>query len=147
MDNKEAKEVSFQEVDNSIRYKYKDSRLMSASRDGYDYISEHIVMTYRKTKSLRETGKICGDISTVAVRSILKKCGETLRKPGGRVWTKLTDDDVRYIRGHECMNNRIFIKVAKELSKSATERFGKETKVSSETIRNIWKHKTHKNVI
>ncbi len=144
---KEAKEINFQQIDESIRFKYKESRLMSASRDGYQYISEHIVKTYRETKSLRETGKICGDISTVAVRSILKKCGEELRKPGGRVWSKLTDDDVRYIRSNTYMNNKAFIRVAKELSITATERLGKKTNISSETIRNIWKNKTHKGVI
>lgn len=144
MDSK--KEVNFQQIDEKIRFKHRESRLMSAERDGYEYISEHIVMVYRETKSLRETGERCGNISTVAVRSILKKCNEVLRKPGGRVWSKLTDDDVKYIRSHTTMNNRVFIRVAKELSKSATKRVGKKMNISSETIRNIWKGKTHKGV-
>lgn len=140
------REINFQSIDDKTSYRQKEARLMAASREGFEYISEHIVKVYRETKSLRETGKRCGDISTIAVRSVLAKCGEPLRKPGGRVWSKLTEDDVRYIRSFEYMNNQLFINVANELSESATKRTGKPTKISSETIRDVWKRKTHKEV-
>jgi hypothetical protein len=140
------KEIDFKSIDARTNYRQKEARLMAASRDGFQYISEHIVKVYRQTRSLRETGKKCGDISTIAVRSVLSKCGETLRKPGGRVWSKITDDDVRYIRSQPYMNNQIFIRIAQELSETATKRMGKPTKISSETIRDVWKKKTHKEV-
>jgi hypothetical protein len=139
-------EIDFQSIDEKTKFKYQPAREMAAIRDGYKYISEHIVMVYRETRSLRETGKRCGGVSTIAVRSVLAKCGEMLRHPGGRVWSKLTEDDVKYIRSWKYMNNQIFIKVAKELSESATKRMGKPIKISSETIRDVWKRKTHKEV-
>lgn len=138
--------INFQQIDEKTSYRQKDSRLMAAHRDGYESISEHIVMTYRETQSLRETGKRCGDISTIAVRAVLSKCGEILRKPGGRVWSKLSEDDVRFIRSQPYVNNQIYIKLAKEMEVRITERLGKPTKISVETIRDVWRKKTHKNV-
>ena len=140
-------EIDFQHIDKKTRFKHYDSRIMAASRDGYNYISEHIVMVYRETQSLRETGKRCGDISTIAVRAVLSKCGEILRNPGGRVWSKLADEDVLYIRSQPYVNNQIFISLSKEIQKRISERTGEETTISVETIRDVWKRKTHKETI
>lgn len=137
-------EIDFQYIDDRINYKHEESRLMAARRDGYEYISEHIVQTYRKTQSLRETGKICADISTIAVRAVLTKCKETLRSPGGRVWSKLSKEDVDYIRNQPIVSNKIFRRIAKELGITITKRTGVETTISIETIRDVWKRKTHK---
>lgn len=140
------KKLNFKDIDRKIRYKNKELRLMAANRDGYTYISEHIVMTYNDTKSLRETGKQCGDISTIAVRSVLSKCKIELRSPGGRVWSKLSEEDVRYIRSFEYTNNKIFMDITKEVESRMTKRTGENVTISIETIRDVWKKKTHKSV-
>lgn len=139
-------EINFKEIDKKARYRHKEKREMAAHRDGYDSISEHVVMVYRETQSLRETGKICGEISTIAVRAVLSKCSEVLRSPGGRVWSKLSEDDVRFIRSHSFMNNRIFKSIAKDIGDKITKETGTETTVSVETIRDVWKNKTHKGI-
>lgn len=139
-------EINFKEIDKKARYKHKEKREMAAYRDGYDSISEHVVKTYRKTQSLRETGRICGEISTIAVRAVLSKCGECLRSPGGRVWSKLSEDDVRYIRSQAYMNHQIYKKIAKDIGDKITKKTGVETTISVETIRDVWKNKTHKEV-
>ena len=139
-------EVNFKEIDKKARYKHKEKREMAAYRDGYDSISEHVTKTYRKTQSLRETGRICGEISTIAVRSVLSKCNEMLRSPGGRVWSKLSEEDVIFIRSHQYMNNNMFKTIAKNIGEKLTKETGVKTTVSVETIRDVWKNKTHKGV-
>lgn len=139
-------EIDFESIDGKTNFKHKESRLMAAHRDGYDFISEHIVKVYRETQSLRETGKACGGISTIAVRAVLRKCEEEIRKPGGRVWSKLNEDDVKLIRSQKYVNNQIFIKLAKEVQDIITKRTGVETTISVETIRDVWKRKTHKEI-
>jgi hypothetical protein len=104
---------------------------MAATRAGYQFVSEHIAMTYRETKSLRKTGKICGDISSVAVKNILKKCGEQIREPGGRVWSKLSKENIELIRNYGKMGNKAFKKLSLE--------FG----VTPATIRNVYIGRTH----
>lgn len=128
---KEVKLMTFKEIDRKAKYKFKKSRLMAAVRAGHEFISEHIAMTYRETKSLRKTGKICGDISSVAVKNILKKCGEQIREPGGRVWSKLSKENVEFIRNYGEMGNKAFKKLALE--------FG----VTPVTIRNVYVGRTH----
>lgn len=139
-------EVDFKQIDERTRFKNRSVREMEAHRDGFDTITEHIVMTYRETQSLRKTGKVCGNISTIAVRSVLSKCDESLRNPGGRVWSKLSDDDVLYIRSYKHTNNRIFKMLATEVGETISKRAGKKMNISVETIRDVWKKKTHKNV-
>ena len=131
---KEVKLMTFKEIDRKAKYKFKTSRLMAAVRAGHEFISEHIAMTYRETKSLRKTGKICGDISSVAVKNILKKCGEQIREPGGRVWSKLSKENVEFIRNYGKMGNKAFKKLALE--------FG----VTPVTIRNVYVGRTHAGV-
>lgn len=144
-------EIDFEVIDRGTRFKHKESRLMCAHRDKCDFISEHIVKTYRKTKSLRETGKICGDISTIAVRTVLTKCDEPLRNPGGRVWSKLSDDDVRLIRSQTYVNHQVYLRLVVEIQNRLKDRYpgktDKQTSISIETIRDVWKKKTHQEVI
>ena len=143
---KEALNIDFEHIDEKTNFKHRQVREMAAARDGYKYISEHIVKTYIETQSLRETGRRCGGISTIAVRAVLAKCNIQLRSPGGRVWSKLSDDDVRYIRNREYVNHQIFITIAKEVEEMVSKRLGKKTTISVETIRDVWKGKTHKEV-
>lgn len=141
-----APSADFEQIDSKTNFKHRQVREMAAARDGYKYISEHIVKTYNETQSLRETGRRCGNISTIAVRAVLAKCNVKLRSPGGRVWSKLSDDDVRFIRDREYVNHQIFITIAKEVEEMVSKRLGKKTTISVETIRDVWKGKTHKEV-
>lgn len=64
-------------------YNWRAERLQVARSAGYPYISQHLIETYRKTKSQRITGQICGGISGRAVGIFLAMAGEPRNGPGG----------------------------------------------------------------
>ena len=73
----------YAKIDQESTFCWRDERLERAKELGYDYISESIVKTYRKTKSGRKTGKILCGLSDINIRWFLNKIGEPVRGPGG----------------------------------------------------------------
>ena len=69
--------------DSNFKFTYRDDRLKIAKDAGYDSIIEHLIATYAKTKSLRKTGKICGNLSDNGVGNALKKAGIKINGRGG----------------------------------------------------------------
>lgn len=133
----------FKDIDKKSKYKFRDQRLQAAKESGFEYISEHIVMTYRSGLSLRKTGEICGNVSPIAISNILNICDEPIREQGGRVWSKLTQADIDDIRSQPYMNSRLYKKFAKEISERESKRLKKEVSINPLTIKNVWTRRTH----
>lgn len=133
---------NYVEIDKKTKYRYKEDRIKAAEEAGYDTIAEHIVQSYRKTSSLRHTAKLC-DISVGGVRNILQKCNEEIRGPGGRVWSKLSKEDIEYIRSKKYMTERAFVRLAKEIEEKNSKIAGTCISISPQTIKNVYKNKTH----
>jgi hypothetical protein len=73
----------YKDLDCRYNFNWRAERLEIACKSGYQYISEHIIKTYRKTKSQDLTGKQCGKISQTAVMEFLKFAGEPINNRGG----------------------------------------------------------------
>lgn len=133
----------YEKIDIEFKYNFLQERKESAKKAGYKYISEHIVKTYRKHKSLRKTGEKCCNISPMAVSKILKLCNEPIKKPGGKTWTKLEYEDIILIRSYKYVNQKIYKNIANIISKSISERTGKNITITWQTVKNVWIKKTH----
>lgn len=64
-------------------FNWRAERLALAQSAGYGYISQYLIETYRKTKSQRVTGRLCGGISGRAVGLFLAWAGEPRNGFGG----------------------------------------------------------------
>jgi len=128
--------IDYQKIDDGMNYQSYDERLELAQKAGFTTIAEHIVESYRETKSLRKAGECC-DVSTTSVKIILDRCGIEPRKPGGHVWQKISDKHVAMIRAQKNLTQNGFKRIALAISKE----IGKP--VSFATVRCVYLGKTH----
>ena len=73
----------YAKLDQTYNFKWKAERIELARKAGYSHISEHIIETYRKTKSQHQTGKLCGNLTECSVRYFLVFAGEPRNGRGG----------------------------------------------------------------
>ena len=76
----------YQKIDLERNYNWRDERIETAKKLGYQYISESIVETYRKVRSSRKAGQILGGFTSQALLRFLHSIGEPTLPPGG--WHK-----------------------------------------------------------
>ena len=143
-----------QEYDGQYRFKDYAKKMEVARKDDCESYVEYIVKNYVKIKSMNDVAKKC-DLTFGTVKNILNALpkeikdyyGIEIRKKGGRTWSKLTDDDVRFIRSHKFMNIMKYNELAKEISKRKTEELGYEVNITSKDVQRCYTKKTHKDIV
>jgi len=72
----------YERLDFVREFKYTAELYQKANKAGYDFISEFIIKTYRKTRSSIKTAKVCGKTSTT-ILNFLHWAKEPVRARGG----------------------------------------------------------------
>jgi hypothetical protein len=138
----------FKEYDKKFRFKdYNETVDNIRKTTKYNYFTEYIVESYKENQSMNKTATQCNS-TFGTVKNIINKLPDDIKKQynvkirdkGGRVWSQLTDDDVRYIRSHKFMNIIKYNELAKEL----TNKKGEE--ITAKDVERCYTKKTHKDI-
>jgi molybdenum-dependent DNA-binding transcriptional regulator ModE len=143
----------FKDLDNKYTIRNKQEKIERAKENGYNFYSEYVINTYKTTKSISLTANVCG-VSKTTIKNIigtlsndiLEEMGIQRRPRGGRSWSRLSDDDVRYIRSFKYMNMLKFTALAAELSKKKTEECGTNIVIKPKDVDRCYNRKTHKEI-
>jgi len=144
---------TLEELENSYNFKKYPEKLQIAKDEGYGFFIERILESYKVCKSMPMVAKK-NQIAFGTVKNIINGLTEEemefykiiKRDKGGRSWSRLFEDDVRYIRSHSFMNIMKYVELAKELTEKKTKEYGMDVLITSKDVERCYNKKTHKEI-